>query len=85
MTICVYIAKFVFGMVENRMGKGEIASYQHFSFSYNVFEKLSLCLVKSQDCLLKGLSDTESTQDLMTLKVFHESAKNIDAGLLCAG
>ena len=32
--------KFVFGWVENIVGKGENAGYQDFSFSHRVFKRL---------------------------------------------
>ena len=34
------MAKFVFDRVENMVGKGENACYQHFSFTRNVFRRL---------------------------------------------
>ena len=35
-------SKFVLQRVENIVGKGENAGYQHFSFSHNVFKMLFL-------------------------------------------
>ena len=34
--------KFALGKVENIVGKGENAGYQHFPFSHNVFKRLLL-------------------------------------------
>ena len=39
--------KFVVGMVENVVGKGENAGY------HNVFKRLLIQVVKSQDCVVK--------------------------------
>ena len=36
------ILKFVLEKVENIVGKGENAGYQHFSFTHNVFKRILL-------------------------------------------
>ena len=47
--------KFVFGRVENIVGKGEYAGYQHFQFFPQCFQKAFFFrIVKSRDCLVKG-------------------------------
>ena len=47
--------KFVQGMIENIVGKGEYAGKQHFfSFSQNVFKRLILRVVISRDCVAKS-------------------------------
>ena len=46
--------KFLFGRVENIVGNGENAVYQHFLFFHNVFKAFLLRIVKSQDSVLKG-------------------------------
>ena len=46
--------KFVLGRVENIVGKGENAVYQHnFSFSHNVFKWFLIQVAKSCDCVVK--------------------------------
>ena len=48
------ILEIVFDSVENIMGKGENASYQHFLFLSTMFSKsLPYYGVKSHDCVLK--------------------------------
>ena len=47
--------KFVGGRVENIVGKGENAGYQHFLLSPQCFQKsFILGVVKSQDCVVMG-------------------------------
>ena len=47
--------KFVCGRVENIVGKGENAGYQHFLLFTYGFQKVSLFkVVKSADCMVKG-------------------------------
>ena len=47
--------KLVYGRVENIMGKGENAGYQHFLLFPQCFQKsFSLQVVESQDCVVKG-------------------------------
>ena len=47
--------KFVEGRVENIVGKGENAGYQHFLLSPQCFqESFKLGVVKSRDCMVKG-------------------------------
>ena len=47
--------KFVNGMVENMVGKGENAGYQHFLLFPTGFHKtLYKKAVKSRDCVEKG-------------------------------
>ena len=47
--------KFVLGVAENTVGKGENAGYQHFLLLSQCFQKLSFSgVVKSQDCVVKG-------------------------------
>ena len=42
--------KFALGRVENTVGKGENAGYQHLSFSHNVFKRvLIIYQVESRD------------------------------------
>ena len=41
-------------MVENIVGIGENAGYQHFSFFCNVFKNVFLRAVKTSNCLVKG-------------------------------
>ena len=49
------ILKFVWGRVENIVGKGENAGYQHFLLFPQCFLKFSFPRdVKSRDCLIKG-------------------------------
>ena len=45
---------FVLGWVENIVGNGENAGYQHFSFSHNVFKSPFYKSHKTRDCLGKG-------------------------------
>ena len=45
----------VFDRIENIMGKGENAGYQHFLIFPQCFQKASfLGVVKSRDCVVKG-------------------------------
>ena len=46
--------KFVLGMVENILGKGENAGSQHFLLFPQCFQKLPPRVVKSRDCVVKG-------------------------------
>ena len=47
--------KFVLGSMENIVGKGEIAGYQHFLLFPQCFQKgYFLKIVKSQDCVVKN-------------------------------
>ena len=47
--------KFVSGRVENIMGKGENAGYQHFLLSQQLFAKGILHrIVRSWDCVVKS-------------------------------
>ena len=47
--------KFVFGRVENIVGKGENAEYQHFLLFPQMFSKAFFSRgVKSRDCVVKG-------------------------------
>ena len=47
--------KFVLGRVENIVGKGENAGYQHFLLFPQCFQKASLLgVVKSRDCVVKS-------------------------------
>ena len=51
-----YRWKFALGRVENISGKGENVGYQHFLLFLQCFLKPSfLGVVKSQDCIVKGL------------------------------
>ena len=46
---------FVLGRVENIVGKGEIAGYQHFLLFQKCFLKLSFSgVVISRDCVVKS-------------------------------
>ena len=48
--------KIVFGRVENIVGKGENADYQHFLLLPQFFSKGSCVgVVKSRDCLFAGI------------------------------
>ena len=46
--------RYVYGRVENNVGKGENAGYQHFSFSHNVF---TIGIVKSLDCVVRSYTN----------------------------
>ena len=47
--------KFALGRVENILGKGENAGYQHFLLFPKMFSKASfLRVVKSRDCVVKS-------------------------------
>ena len=47
--------KLVSGRVENIVGKGENAGHQHFLLFLQCLQKiLSLMVVKSRDCVVKG-------------------------------
>ena len=46
--------KLVLGKVENIVGKGENAGYQHFLFFPQCFQKPSFMVVESQDCVVKS-------------------------------
>ena len=46
--------KFVFGRVENIVGKGENASYQHFLLFPQCFQEASFKVLKSKDCVVKS-------------------------------
>ena len=51
--------KFVLGRVENIVGKGENAGYQHFLLFPQCFQKLSILVflyrvIKSRDCVVKS-------------------------------
>ena len=47
--------KFVLGRVENIVGKGENAGYQHFLLFPQCFQKASLLgVIKSRDCVVKS-------------------------------
>ena len=47
--------KFVLGRIENIVGKGEIAGYQHFLLFPPCFQEASLFrVVKSWDCVVKS-------------------------------
>ena len=50
------IIVFVFDSVENIVGKGENAGYQHFLLFSQYFQKASLILrvVKSRDCVVQS-------------------------------
>ena len=45
---------FVFDRVENIVGRGEKAGYQHFLLFPQCFQKFFPRVVKSQDCVLKS-------------------------------
>ena len=48
-------SKRTLGRVENNVGKGENAGYQHFLLFPTMFSKgLSVEVVKSQDCVVKS-------------------------------
>ena len=48
-------AKFVFDRIENNVGKGENADYQHFLLFLQCFQKLSFFrVVKSRECFVKN-------------------------------
>ena len=60
--------KLVFGRVENIVGKGENAGYQHFLLFPQCFQKLSLSgSLKSQDCVVKVLKGNTGTEICLTL------------------
>ena len=46
--------KFGLGRVENIVGKGENAGYQHFLLFPQCFQKPCFRIVKSQDCVVKS-------------------------------
>ena len=46
--------KFVFGRVENIVGKGENAGYQHFLLFLQCFQDFFPGVVKSGDCVVKS-------------------------------
>ena len=47
--------EFVLGRVENILGKGEIAGYQHFLLCPECFHRaLFFRVVKSRDCVVKS-------------------------------
>ena len=46
--------KFDLERVENIMGKGENAGYQHFHLFHNVFKGFLNRVVKSRDCVVKS-------------------------------
>ena len=47
--------KFALGRVENIVGKGENAGYQHFLLFPQCFQKaFSLGVIKSPDCVVKN-------------------------------
>ena len=48
--IVTYQQKFLFGLVENIVGKGENAGYQHFLLFSQCFQKVSF---ESRDCMVK--------------------------------
>ena len=48
------IVTYVFDRVENIMGKGENAGYQHFLLFPRCFQKAYLRVFKSQDCVVKS-------------------------------
>ena len=51
----IHNLNFVLGMVENILGKGGNAGYQHFVLLAKCFQKVSfLRVVKSQDYLVKA-------------------------------
>ena len=45
---------FVFDKVENIVGKGENAGYQHFLLFPRCFQTFLLRVVESQDCVVKS-------------------------------
>ena len=48
-------SKFVLGWVENIVGKGENAGYQHFLLFFTMFSKGYLFrVIKSRDCVVKS-------------------------------
>ena len=54
--------KFVLGKVENMVGKGENAGFQHFLLFPQCFQKASfLGVVKNPDCVVKGLTRSHTT------------------------
>ena len=48
------IMMYVFDMAENIVGKGENAGLQHFLLFLQCFQKSSLGVIKSQDCVVKS-------------------------------
>ena len=46
--------KFDLGRVENIVRKGENAGYQHFLLFPQCFQKVSLRVIKSRDCVVKS-------------------------------
>ena len=48
--------KFVFGKAENIVGKGQNAGYQHFVLFLRFQTAFSPRVVKSRDCVVKGLT-----------------------------
>ena len=46
--------KFTFGRIENVVGKGENAGYQHILLFPQCFQKLFFPGVKSQDCVVNS-------------------------------
>ena len=58
---------FVLGMLENIVGKGENAGYQHFLLFPQCFQKPSFCrAVKTRDCLGKGYDKEEIDESFPT-------------------
>ena len=47
--------KIVLGRIENIVEKGENAGYQHFLLFPQCFQKAYYGVVKSRDCVVKGL------------------------------
>ena len=48
-----FIAIFLFGLVENIVGKGENAGNQHFLHFQQCFQKVSISVDEIRDCVIK--------------------------------
>ena len=62
---------FVFDRVENNVGKGENAGYQHFLLFLQCFLRpYYLMVIKSQDCMVKSLTHYHKMLHFDALKMF---------------
>ena len=63
-----YVMNFVIDRVENIVGKGGNAGNQNFPLFPQGFQKASLRVVKSQDCVVKSLTPIQPTTTFFTRK-----------------
>ena len=66
------ILKFCLRRIENIVGKGENAGYQHFLFFPTMFSNVYFPrVIKSRDCMVKGY--TNYCTLLLSFEILHDS------------